>query len=138
MEEMQINYETNNELESTFIYCIYKYPSINLEEFNEYYFNNLLEKLPMEKKTIFLLGDFIINLLEYEKHIIPLMIFWILCHQICFYHIFWSVLELTAILKLWYFSNFISNEVITGNFTTTISDHTSIFNSPWIFSAIHQ
>ena len=41
---------------------------MNQEELNKYYLNSLLEKIDMEKKTVFFLGDFDINLLKYEKH----------------------------------------------------------------------
>ena len=68
------------ELESTFIEicnpkktniiigCIYKHPSMNINEFDDYYLNELLDKLSKENKTIFLLGDFNINLLNYDIH----------------------------------------------------------------------
>ena len=61
------------ELESTFIKicypkkanivtgCIYKHPNINLNEFNEYYLNDFLDKLSIENKTVLLFGDFNIN-----------------------------------------------------------------------------
>ena len=61
------------ELESTFIKicypkktnivtgCIYKHPNINLNEFNEYYVNDFLDKLSIENKTVLLFGDFNIN-----------------------------------------------------------------------------
>ena len=63
------------ELESTFIeICnpekinintgyIYKHPNTYINEFNGDYLNDLLDKLSKENKTIFLLGDFSINLL---------------------------------------------------------------------------
>ena len=82
-----LSYKTRNdlkiyksfELESTFIEisntkktniiigCIYKHPSMNINEFNDY-LNELLDKLSKENKTIFLLGDFNINLLNYDIH----------------------------------------------------------------------
>ena len=61
-----------NYLESTFIEitnpsktniivgCIYRHPTMDLNEFNYYYLNPLLEKLAKEKKTVFLLGDLIL------------------------------------------------------------------------------
>ena len=61
------------ELESTFIEicnpkktnviigCIYKHPNVNINEFNDDYLNELLDKLSKENKTIFLFGDFNIN-----------------------------------------------------------------------------
>ena len=83
-----LSYKTRNdlkiyksfELESTFIEicnnnktniitgCIYKHPNININEFNDDYLNKLLDKLSKENKTIFLLGDFNIDLLNYDIH----------------------------------------------------------------------
>ena len=40
---------------------------MNLNEFNEFYLNNLLDKLSKENKTVFLLGDFNINFLNYDQ-----------------------------------------------------------------------
>ena len=48
--------------------CIYRHPHMNLNEFNDYYINNLLDKLSKENKTVFLLGDFDIDLLNYDQH----------------------------------------------------------------------
>ena len=70
----------STELESTFIEilspkktnvivgCIYRHPDMQLNEFNDYYINNLLDKLSKENKTVFLLGDFNIDLLNYDQH----------------------------------------------------------------------
>ena len=41
---------------------------MDLNEFNCYYLNPLLEKLAKEQKTVFLLGDFNVDLLKYEQH----------------------------------------------------------------------
>ena len=51
--------------------CIYRHPHIDLNEFNDYYLNNLLDKLSKENKTVFLLGDFNIDLLNYNQHSLP-------------------------------------------------------------------
>ena len=68
------------ELESTFIEilnpkkanvimrCIYRHPHMDLNEFNDYYVNNLLDWLSKENKTVFLLDDFNIDLLNYDQH----------------------------------------------------------------------
>ena len=40
---------------------------MNLNEFNGFYLHNLLDKLSKENKTVFLLGDFNINLLNYDQ-----------------------------------------------------------------------
>ena len=42
---------------------------MNVNEFNVDYLNELLDKLPKENKTIFLLGDFDISLLNYYTHL---------------------------------------------------------------------
>ena len=41
---------------------------MNLNEFNYNYLNILLQKISKEKKNVFLLGDFIVDLLKYDKH----------------------------------------------------------------------
>ena len=69
-----------NELKSTFIETvnpkksnivvgvIYRHPSINLIDFNCSYLIKLLENICKEQKFIFLLGDFYVNLLNYNEH----------------------------------------------------------------------
>ena len=75
-----LNIYKKNELESTFteimnpkksniiIGTIYKHPSMDLTDFNSNYLNDLLEKVSKEQKSVFLLGDFNINLLNYNVH----------------------------------------------------------------------
>ena len=41
---------------------------MNLNKFNNNYRNLLLQKISKEKKNVFLLGDFNVDLLKYEKH----------------------------------------------------------------------
>ena len=48
--------------------CIYRHPNMDLDEFNDKYLNTLLDKIFKENKSIFLLGDFNVNLLKYDKH----------------------------------------------------------------------
>ena len=45
-----------------------KDPSTDLTDFNCNYLNKLLENISKEQKSIFLLGDFNVNLLNYNKH----------------------------------------------------------------------
>ena len=48
--------------------CVYHHPSMEVNEFNSLFLNTLSENLLIEKnKAIFLLGDFNIDLLNYEK-----------------------------------------------------------------------
>ena len=75
-----LNIYEKNELESTFIETvnprksniivgvIYRHPSLDLTDFNCNYLNKLLENISREQKSIFLLGDFNVNLLNYNDH----------------------------------------------------------------------
>ena len=47
---------------------IYRHPSMDLTDFNCYYLNKLLKNICKEQKSIFLLGDFNVNLLNYNEH----------------------------------------------------------------------
>ena len=47
--------------------CIYKHPNVDVLEFNNH-LNHMLEKVSKEQKQIILLGDFNINLLNYNVH----------------------------------------------------------------------
>ena len=47
---------------------IYRHPSMNLADFNCSYLNKLLENASKEQKSISLLGDFNLNLLNYNEH----------------------------------------------------------------------
>ena len=47
---------------------IYRHPSMDLADFNCNYLNKLLENASKEQKSIFLLGDFNVNLLNYNEH----------------------------------------------------------------------
>ena len=102
---------------------------MDLTDFNCNYLNKLLENISKEQKSIFLLGDFNVNLLNYNEHnqtnefldslasnsFIPL------------------ILQPTRITSHSntlidnVFSNVIDPE-ISGNLTATISDHLSQFS----------
>ena len=126
-----------NELESTFIEIvnprksnvivgvIYRHPSMDLTDFNCNYLNKLLEKISKEQKSIFLLGDFNVNLLNYNEHnqknefldslasnsFIPLIL---------------QPTRITSHSNTFIdnvFSNVIDPGIVSGNLTATISDH---------------
>ena len=75
-----LNIYKKNKLESTFIKIanpkksnilvgvIYRHPSVDLADFNCNYLNKLLENISEEQKSIFLLGDFNVNLLNNNEH----------------------------------------------------------------------
>ena len=47
---------------------IYRHLHMDLGELNDYYLNNLLDKLSKENKTVFLLTDFNTDLMKYDQH----------------------------------------------------------------------
>ena len=46
----------------------YRHQYIELTDFNNNYLNKLLENISKDQKSIFLLGDFNVNLLNYNEH----------------------------------------------------------------------
>ena len=137
-----LNIYKKNELESTFIEIvnpkksnilvgvIYRHPSMDLADFNCSYLNKLLENISKEQKSIFLLEDLHVNLLNYNEHnqtyefldslasnsFIPLIFqsTGITNHSN-------SVIDKT-------FSHVIDPDIISGNLTVIISDHLPQFS----------
>ena len=139
----------NNELESTFIElintrkknvvvgCLYRHPSMNLDEFNDNFLNPLLEKLANENKTVFLMGDFNVDLLKYEQHSATNEFLDSLSSYMFLPYILLPT-RITSHSKTIIdniFSNHLSSEIISGNISSTISDHLPQFLIvPHIFS----
>ena len=59
---------SNPKRSNIIIGCIYRHPNMDLDEFNDNYLNTLLKKISKENKSVFLLGDFNVGLLKYDKH----------------------------------------------------------------------
>ena len=93
-------------------------------EFNNH-LNQVLEKISKEQKQIFLLGDFNNNLLNYNVHQ-PNHDF---LNSLASNSIIQYILQPTRLTSHSnttldnIFSKLISNEIISGNLTATISDH---------------
>ena len=105
--------------------CIYKQPSMGFNDFNINYLNNLLNKVPKEQKSVFLLGDFNANLLNYNNHNLTNEFLDSLTSN-SFSPYVLQPTRLTSHSKTLIdniFSNIISQEAISGNPTSTISDH---------------
>ena len=66
--EPTFNEICNPEKVNIIVGCIYKHPNMNINEFNDDYLIALLDKLSEENKTIFFLGDFNFNMLNYDIH----------------------------------------------------------------------
>ena len=148
-----LNINKTSQLESNFIEiitskkssiivrCIYRYSNMDLDEFNELYLNVLLEKLNKENKSIFLLGDFNVDLLKYDKNSLTNEFLDSLSS-----HFFLPNIVLptrisnnskTLIDNI--FSNHISSDVISGSISVSISDHLPQFSIiPDVFSNCSQ
>ena len=99
-------------------------------EFNNH-LNQMLEKVSKEQKQIFLLGDFNINLLNYNIHQPTNNFLDSLASNSTIPYIMRPT-RLTSHSKTLIdniFSNILSSEIMSGNLTATISDHLPQFLS---------
>ena len=107
-----------------------RHSSMDLTDFNCNYLNKLLERISKEQKSVVLLGDFNINLLNYNEH-----------NQ---KNVFLDSLASNSFIPLTLqptritshsntlidniFSNVIDPDIMSGNLTATISDHLPQFS----------
>ena len=141
----QLSYEPRNdlciykatELKSSFIEisifkrcniiigCIYRHPNMDLDEFNDNYLNILLDKLSKENKCVFLLGDFNIDLSKYDKHAPTNEFLDSVSSHTFLPHINQPTIIIITSKTLTdnIFSNIHTPGCISGNLTTSISDH---------------
>ena len=109
---------------------IYRHPSMDLTDFNCNYSNRLLENISKEKKSIFLLGDFNVNLLNYNEHNLTNEFLDSLASN-SFINFILQPMRITSHSNTLIdnvFSNVIDPDIISGNLTTTISDHLPQFS----------
>ena len=107
---------------SNLVGCICRYSKMDLFESMHYYLNPPLEKLAKEQKTVFLLGDFHVDLLKYEKHKVTNEFLDSLSSNIFLPHIVQPT-RITSHSKTLIdniFSNYISQDIVLGNLTATI------------------
>ena len=104
---------------------IYRHPSTELTDFNCNYLKKLLDNISKELKSIFLLGDFNINLLNYNEHSQTNTFLDCLASNSFIPLILQPTRKTshsnTLIDNI--FSNVIDPDIISGNLTATISDH---------------
>ena len=98
---------------------------MDLNEFNDNYLNTLLDKILKENKSVFLLGDFNVDLLKHDKHARTNEFLDSLSSHMFLPHILQptkiSTTSKTLIDNI--FSNIHSSSSVSGNLTSSISDH---------------
>ena len=109
---------------------IYRHPSMDRTDFSCNYLNKLLDNISSEEKSVFFLGDFNVNLLNYNEH----------NQTNAFLDCLVSNSFIPAILQPTritshpdtlvdnIFSNAIDPDIMPGNLIATISDHLSQFS----------
>ena len=98
---------------------------MNINEFNDDYLNEVLDKLSKENKTIFLFGDFNINLLNYDIHPPTKEFLDSLSSRYFLPHILQPSRVTTNFKTLIdnIFSNMAVPDIISGNLVGSILDH---------------
>ena len=134
-----LNIYKKSELESTFIEVInpqksniiigsiYRHPSMDLDDFNKNFLNKLLEKVSTEQKSVYLLGDFNVNLLNCNDHP-PTNEFLdsLVSNSVIPYTLQPTrITDHSETLINNIFSNVITVDTVSGNLTATISEHLS-------------
>ena len=110
--------------------CLYKHANMDFLDFKNNYFSHIFEIASKERKQVFLLGAFNINLLNYNDHQPTNDFLDSLASYFCIPYILHPS-RITSHSKTLIdniFSNFISPEIISGNITATISDHIPQFS----------
>ena len=137
-----LNVYKANQLESTFVEiinpkkgnivigCLYKHANMDVLDFKNNYLMQIFEIVSKERKQVFLLGDFNINLPNYNDHQ-PTNDFLDSLASNSFIPYILHPTRITSHSKTLMdniFSNFISPEIISGNITATTSDHLPQFS----------
>ena len=109
---------------------------MDLNEFNNYYLNELLHKLSSENKSFILLSDFNIDLVKYDNHH-PINEFLDSYFLFLDLHITQqTIIRNSSKTLIDIFSNTFIENIMSGNLTAAISDHLPKFIIlPNIFSA---
>ena len=124
---VEIPNEKSNTLRNVIIGIIYRPPNTDLESFN-LYMDNLLCDIKKENKTVYIMGDYNIDLFNYEKHILTSQ-FLETMYLYGFYPLFnrpTRIKSNTATLIDNIFNNNFNPddmELFNGIFFTEISDH---------------
>ena len=109
---------------------IFRHPSMDLTDFNCNYLNKLLDNISKEQKSIFLFGDFNVNLLNYNEHNQANEVLGCLASNSTIALILQPprVTSHSNTLIDNIFSNAIDQYIILGNLTATILNHLPQFS----------
>ena len=115
----------NRKGKNTIVGCIYRHPCMEVTEFNDVFLQNILEKLSYENKEIIIMGDFNIDILKYDTNSDSAMFLDNMYENLLLPYIIspTRVTPRSQTLIDNIFSNIIEKDIISGNITTTISDH---------------
>ena len=117
----------NETSKNAIVGCIYKHPTLSTSEFNDTYIKDLLVKTKSENKEIMLMGDFKINLLNYESNESVADFLDTICTQgflPCINGSTRLTLHSKTLIDNIFYGG-ISNDIQSGNILTNISDHLS-------------
>ena len=124
LESLFIEIEKSNE-NNLIVGGVYKHPQFSNEELVDVHLTKLFNKVKLEKKNIILMGDFNINLLDYEVHETVSNFTDFMFENSMQPHIF-APTRVTSRSKSLIdniFSNFVNKEITAGNLALGISDH---------------
>ena len=109
---------------------IYRHPSIDFTDFNCNYLNKLLENISKEQKSVFPLGDFNVNVLNYNEHNQTNKFLDYLASN-SFIPLILQPTRITSHSNTLIdniFSSVTDPDITSGNLTATISDHLPQFS----------
>ena len=115
----------NTKMLNVIIDAIYRHHIMDLDEFNDIYLDSLPYKISKESISIFLLGEFNVDLLKYDHHIWTKEFLDSLYSHMFLPHIIQPA-RVTSNIKTLIdniFSSILSPDSFSGNFTTTVCDH---------------
>ena len=121
--------EINRKGKNAIVGCIYRHPCMEVTELNYVFLQNILEKLSDENTEIIIMGDFNNDILKYDTNSNSAMFLDNMSENLLLpYIILHTRVTLgsqTLIGNI--FSNIIEKDIISGNITTTTSDHSMQF-----------
>ena len=117
--------EINNHKTKKFLFCcLYRHPSSDVFPFLDH-LTSVLQKVQKENKTLFIMGDFNINLLNYDSHSEANNFINLMISNYFLPHIVHPkrVTHHSATIIDNIFSNSLDSDTIRGNLLSQISDH---------------